>query len=161
MRTHQEPPSTLVGVISDTHGQLSRAAIQALEGVDQIIHAGDLDSHEILSQLERVAPVRAVRGNMDRREGLRQLQPSENVLVDQASIYVIHNLLDLDLNPEAAGFQVVIYGHTHVPENVHRNGILFLNPGSASFPRRGSKPTVARLRVRGNTVQAELIPLNG
>ena len=150
-RTH------LVGVISDTHGELPAAAIAALQGVEQIIHAGDFDNPEILAQLQQIAPVSAVRGNMDRGPWSRSLPVSTVVQIGEAQIYVLHSLEELDLNPAAAGFQGLIYGHSHRPEITDRSGVLFLNPGSAGWPRHGFPPSVALLRVTGLQLQAELI----
>ena len=160
MQISQSPPKFLVGVIADTHGQLASAAIQALQGSQLILHAGDLDTIDLLHQLEQIAPVRAIRGNMDRGEGVRALPVSDIVAVGEASLYILHDLAGLDLNPKAAGVQAVIHGHTHVPENTFRNEILFLNPGSASFPRRGSAPSVAILTVQGKKLKAEHIHLS-
>jgi putative phosphoesterase len=151
--------TTVVGVIADTHGKLSPGAIQALKGVELIIHAGDIDTNAVLEQLKRIAPVKAVRGNMDRRSGLPRFPTTEVVEVGEVRLYVLHNIEDLDINPKAAGFDAVIFGHSHQPENKDRSGVLFLNPGSASSPRRGTKPSLARLYIQGKNIQVEMINL--
>jgi putative phosphoesterase len=155
------PPqhTTVVGVIADTHGKLSQSAIQALKGVELIIHAGDIDTNAVFEQLKRIAPVKAVRGNMDRRAGLPRLPTTDVVEVGEVHLYILHNLEDLDINPAAAGFAAVIYGHSHQPENKDRGGVLFLNPGSASSPRKGTRPSLARLYIQGKNIQVEMINL--
>jgi putative phosphoesterase len=153
------PPTIHIGVIADTHGKLAPKALQALKGVELIVHAGDVQSITTLDQLSRIAPVKAVRGNMDRGHGVKNLPATEVVQVGETQLYVLHNLETLDIHPAAAGFDAVIYGHSHQPENKIRNGVLFLNPGSPSSPRRGSPPTVARLLIQGKILRAELIEL--
>ena len=149
----------LVGVISDTHGILRPEAIAVLEGVDLIIHAGDLGKVEILEGLQGIAPVVAVRGNVDRGVWADRLPKAEVVQVGGVSLYVLHILQELDLNPVAAGFRAVISGHSHQPGMEERNGVLYLNPGSAG-PRRFKLPaSLALMRVRGKSVEAELIAL--
>lgn len=155
-----KPPENrryLVGVLADTHGTLSQPVRLALGGCDLIIHAGDLHTPEILTQLEKIAPVKVVRGNMDRVKGVRHLPTSEVVLVGEASLYVLHNLEDLDFHPGRAGFQAVIYGHSHKPSIQDRKGVLFINPGSPVMPRGGSGCTVARLHIQGKDIQAEIV----
>jgi putative phosphoesterase len=147
-----------IGVIADTHGRLSPQAISALDGVAQLIHVGDFDNPEIFAQVKEIAPMRAVRGNMDRGDWSQSLTESEVVIIGEFSLYVIHNLLDLDLNPKAAGFDAVLYAHTHTPDVQHRDGVLFLNPGSASFPRATPLPSVAILTLN-NKLDAQIIEL--
>jgi putative phosphoesterase len=146
--------SILVGVIADTHGVLSEQVVQALQGVSQIIHAGDVDEVEVLEQLGRIAPVSAVRGNMDHGPGLEELPATQVVQVGEKSIYVLHDLGTLEIDPAAAGIQLVIYGHYHRPERKQRNGVLYLNPGSASFPRMGTRKSLALLRLRDGTIES-------
>lgn len=129
----------VVGVVSDTHGEVSPKAQKAIEGVDQIIHAGDFDSPEVYQFLKTLAPMQAVRGNMDRGPWANILPHSEIVTVGEVSFFVVHDQLDMDINPKAAGINIVVYGHTHIAEKIDRNGVLFLNPGSASYPRGGGK----------------------
>jgi len=141
-----------VGVISDTHGLLRPQALAVLKGSDYIIHAGDVGSPEIIGQLAEIAPVTAVRGNVDMEAWARKL-PESNVLeVRGVSLYVLHDLAQLDLNAAAAGFAAVISGHSHKPGHELRDGVLYLNPGSAG-PRRFKLPvTVARLHVAGSNL---------
>jgi uncharacterized protein len=148
-----------IGVISDTHGLLRAGAIAALEGADYIIHAGDIGDPAILTKLAAIAPLTTVRGNVDREPWTRKI-PASNVLkVGNISIYVLHNLNELDLNLEAAGFAAVVSGHTHQPKQDLRNGVLYFNPGSAG-PRRFKLPvTVGRLRVTGTKILGEVIHL--
>jgi hypothetical protein len=149
----------LIGVISDTHGLLRPEAVQALAGSELIIHAGDVGSPGILEALQAVAPVQAVRGNTDRGAWARKLPDREVVQVGGVLLYVLHNLYELDLDPVAAGFKAVIYGHSHRPDIDRRQGVLFLNPGSAG-PRRFTLPvTVARLHLQGTSLQAEVVHL--
>ena len=146
-----------VGVISDTHGLLRPEAVDALRGSERIIHAGDVGNPEILHQLAAIAPVTAVRGNIDEGAWARKLPETEVVDVGGISIYVLHNLDQLDLKPEAAGFAAVIYGHSHVPKQEMRNGALYFNPGSAG-PRRFKLPiSVGRLSVQRGKVLGEIV----
>ena len=148
-----------VGVISDTHGLLRPEALAALQGSDYIIHAGDVGDPEILVQLAKIAPVTAVRGNVDREKWAQDL-PATNVLeVGAAAIYVLHDVGQLDLDPRSAGFAAVIFGHSHRPSQEMRNGALFFNPGAAG-PRRFSLPvTVGRLRIAGSQLSADIVNL--
>ncbi len=149
----------LIGVISDTHGILRPEAIKALEGSDIIIHAGDIGASEVLEALHRLAPVAAVKGNVDRSGWARNLPETQVVEVGEMRLYVLHDVHALDLDPGAAGFHAVIFGHTHSPHLERRNGVLYLNPGSAG-PRRFTLPTtVARLKVTGNTLDVEIVEL--
>ncbi len=148
-----------IGVISDTHGLVRPQAVQALHGVDLLIHAGDIGKPEVLEALRSVAPVVAVRGNNDTGAWANELSETEVVEVGQVRIYVLHDVKALDLDPAAAGFRVVISGHSHRPSVVERSGVLFVNPGSAG-PRRFKLPiAVARLRVHGTSVDAAVITL--
>ena len=151
--------SIRIGVISDTHGLLRPEAVAALKGSDFIIHAGDIDEPVILETLSALAPVTAVRGNVDRGLWAKKLPISAVLEVGGVSIYVIHNLLELDLKPEAAGFAAVISGHTHVPKQEKKNGVLYFNPGSAG-PRRFQLPvSVGWLEVDDTKVMGELVEL--
>jgi putative phosphoesterase len=151
----------LIGVISDTHGLLRPEAVRALEGSERIVHAGDVGDPEILTELERIAPVSAVRGKVDRGVLAQTLPATEVVTVGAVDLYVLHILEDLDLDPAAAGFGAVIYGHSHRPSSTVRNGVLYLNPGSAG-PRRFTLPvTVARLKVSGRRLEAGIVELVG
>lgn len=150
---------TVIGVISDTHGLLRPEAIEALRGVRKIIHAGDVGEPEVLRELEKVAPVVAVRGNVD-GAWANHLPTTQVVEVDDISIYVLHVLQELDLKPEAAGFSAVVYGHSHQPKVEQKNGVLYFNPGSAG-PRRFRLPvTIGKLAVTQGSVSAEIIELD-
>jgi putative phosphoesterase len=148
----------LIGVISDTHGLLRPEAIETLRGAEHIIHAGDIGAAEILEKLATIAPVTAIRGNVDTAWASR-LPETEVLETGGISIYVLHDLAQLDLKPEAAGFEVVISGHSHVPTQETKNGVLYLNPGSAG-PRRFKLPvSVARLVIREGKITAEILSL--
>lgn len=139
--------STVVGVISDTHGLLRASAIAALHGVDLILHAGDVGDAAILDRLRTIAPTVAVRGNVDTSPWGRTLPETDVVEVGGRPIYMLHDRAALDLDPKAAGFAAVIFGHSHRPSAEERDGVLYLNPGSAG-PRRFTLPvTLARLTV--------------
>jgi len=151
--------ATIIGVISDMHGLLRPAALAALHGSDYIIHAGDVGDPAILQKLIEIAPVTAIRGNVDREAWARKI-PATNVFeVGGVSIYVLHNLQQLDLKPDAAGFSVVVYGHSHMPKQEMKNGVLYFNPGSAG-PRRFRLPvTIGRLTVREGEVSGEIVEI--
>jgi uncharacterized protein len=146
-----------IGVISDTHGLLRPEALTALQGSDCIIHAGDIGAAEILTKLETIAAVTAVRGNIDKGPWAKKI-PTTNVLeVAGVSIYVLHDLQQIDLKPEAAGFAVVVSGHSHVPKQEVKNGVLYFNPGSAG-PKRFRLPvSVGRLTVGDERVFGEIV----
>ncbi len=148
-----------VGVISDTHGLLRPEALAALQGSDYIIHAGDVGAPDILRQLAKIAPVTAVRGNVDREKWARDLPETNLVEVGTSAIYVLHDVSRLDLDPLAAEIAAVIFGHSHRPSREIRDGVLFFNPGAAG-PRRFSLPvTVGRLRLTGSQLSAEIVNL--
>ena len=121
----------IIGVISDTHGLLRPEALAALRGSDYIIHAGDIGDPTILKALAEIAPVTAIRGNVDRDPWAKKIPATNVVEVAGVSIYILHNLNELDLKPEAAGFQVVVSGHTHAAKSEIKNDVLYFNPGSA------------------------------
>jgi uncharacterized protein len=149
----------IIGVISDTHGLLRPPAVVALKGVDYILHAGDVGGPEILDALARIAPVTAVRGNVDIEPWANKLAETELIELGGIAIYMLHDLGRLDLKPEAAGMRVVVYGHSHQPKIEERNGVLYFNPGSAG-PRRFQLPVcVGKLRAENRTVRAELVEL--
>ena len=148
-----------LGVISDTHGLVRPEALAALAGVERIVHAGDIGNRDVLEALERVAPVTAVRGNNDRGDWAKKIPETEVVKVGGVSLYLLHDLHELDLEPRAAGFAAIISGHSHQPNVEERDGVLYLNPGSAG-PRRFKLPiSLARLTVAGKRVKAELVTL--
>jgi putative phosphoesterase len=151
--------SHLAGVISDTHGLVRPEALRALRGVELILHAGDVGAPEVLTALRTIAPLYLVRGNVDREDWARNLPKTQTIEVGGCMLYLLHDLHSLDLDPVAAGFRVVISGHSHQPSAVERDGVLFLNPGSAG-PRRFKLPvSVALLHLEGNSVRARLVEL--
>jgi hypothetical protein len=148
-----------VGLISDTHGLLRPEAAAALAGVDQLIHGGDIGNPAVLSALEAIAPLTVVRGNNDRAAWADSIPEAAVIEVDGVRIYALHDLNTLAIDPAAAGMQVVISGHSHRPKVSHRDGVLYVNPGSAG-PRRFSLPvSVARLDIDAGRVEATLVEL--
>jgi putative phosphoesterase len=151
--------SGVLGLISDTHGLLRESALSALAGCRLILHAGDVGSPEILPRLRTIAPVIAVRGNIDREAWARELPETAVVERGSVRIYMIHDVHDLDLDPAAAGFHIVVSGHSHKPSRTERNGVLYLNPGSAG-PRRFRLPiTIALLDLGAKPWGVEFIEL--
>ncbi|MGE5224247.1 MAG: metallophosphoesterase family protein [Omnitrophica WOR_2 bacterium] len=149
----------LIGVISDTHGLLRPEAIRALQGSTLIVHAGDAGNPEVLQTLQSIAPLTAVRGNVDRGGWADQLPLSAMIEISRARLYIIHNLDELTLNVKKEGFQGIISGHSHVPSIQWRDGILYLNPGSAG-PRRFKLPImVAQIEMVGNKPVPKFIEL--
>jgi len=149
----------IIGVISDTHGLLRPEAAAALVGVDHILHAGDVGGPEILDALARIAPVTAVRGNVDVEPWANALSEREVVELRGITIYVLHDLAELDLKPEAAGMRAVVYGHSHQPKIEEKNGVLYFNPGSAG-PRRFRLPvSLGKLWIEKGSLRAELVEL--
>ena len=148
-----------VGLISDTHGLLRPEAMAFLRGSDYIVHAGDIGDANVLKELNALAPVTAVRGNNDRGSWAEAVAESQVLQVDKVLIYVLHNVAELDLDPVAAGFQIVVSGHSHRPSVEERDGVLYVNPGS-SGPRRFKLPiAVAELDVAGHSVTARVVEL--
>src|SRR6202046_5186669 len=157
MTTNKKP--ILIGVISDTHGLLRREALDALRGSDEIIHAGDVGAPEILDQLRDIAPMTAVRGNVDKGAWAGELPETDVLESGGILIYVLHDLQQLDLKPQAAGFAVVVSGHSHVPKQEMRDGVLYFNPGSAG-PRRFKLPvSIGKLVVENGSVRSEIVTL--
>ena len=147
-----------LGVIADTHGLLRPSAVAALKGCSAIVHAGDIGRAELLDQLEVIAPVTAVRGNVDLKWA-RSLPDTADRVIAGLRIYVLHDLKELDFDPRAAGFDVVISGHSHRPNVERRDGVLYVNPGSAG-PRRFRLPVaVARIQVSGSSVEASIVQI--
>jgi putative phosphoesterase len=149
----------IIGVISDTHGLLRAEALAALRGSDYIIHAGDVGDPSILKELAKIAPVTVIRGNVDRETWARKVPATSVLELRDVSICILHNLAELDLKPEAAGFDVVVYGHSHVAKQETKSGVLYFNPGSAG-PRRFRLPvTVGRLTVKDGKVSGEIVEI--
>lgn len=152
-------PEYLVGLISDTHGLVRSEALDALEGVDLIVHAGDIGKPEVLKALKTVAPVAAIRGNNDTGAWAKPLPETKLLKVADKKLYIIHNIKELTCDPVARGFQVIISGHSHKPSISTRDGVLFVNPGSAG-PRRFKLPiAVGKLFIQRKKIEAELIEL--
>ena len=148
-----------VGLISDTHGLLRPEAVEALRGSDLILHAGDIGDPRILDELARLAPVRAVRGNNDRGAWAAAVPATDTVRIGAIGMYVLHDLAELAIDPVAIGCQIVVAGHSHKPVHDIRDGVHFVNPGSAG-PRRFSLPVaVARLSLEDDTIAVELVAL--
>jgi|SRR5579862_8682854 len=151
---------TKIGVISDTHGLLRPEAVDKLRGSDYIIHAGDIGDPTILDQLARIAPVTAVRGNIDRDKWARKI-PETNVLdLGTVHIYVLHDLQRLDIKPESTSFAAVVSGHSHVPKQETKNGVLYFNPGSAGPRRFRLSVCVGRILLQGSELRAEILELS-
>jgi len=149
-----------IGVISDTHGLLRPEALEALAGVDFIVHAGDIDAPAVIETLKQIAPVHAVRGNMDFGPLIGGLSETAVVEAGGRMLYVLHDLHRLDLDPAAAGFDAVIFGHSHRPHLEKKSGVLYVNPGSAG-PRRFGKPvSVARITVDNGRLSARIVELD-
>ncbi len=149
----------IVGVISDTHGLLRPEALTALQGSDRIIHAGDVGGPEVLAALSALAPVTVVRGNNDRGAWAKAIAATEVVEADGLLIYVIHDVKELDLDPVAGGFRIVVSGHSHRPAQEERDGVLWFNPGSAG-PRRFQLPiAVGRLTIAGGVARGEIMTI--
>ncbi len=148
-----------IGLISDTHGLLREEALEALRGSDLIVHAGDVGDPKILEALRQIAPVVAVRGNVDTAEWAKSLPETAVAVAGAVNIYVLHDSNSLDLDAKAAGFQVVVSGHSHKPGRSERDGVIYINPGSAG-PRRFRLPiTVARLHLGVTPWRVEFVDL--
>lgn len=149
-----------VGLISDTHGLLRPEAVKALQGAELILHAGDVGKPEILDELQKIAPVVAIRGNVDTAPWCGTLKETELVEAGAATFYLIHNIADLDLNPAAAGIHIVLFGHSHQPAQYKKDEVLYVNPGSAG-PRRFNLPiSLARLDLAKTPWAVEFMTLN-
>lgn len=149
-----------IGIISDTHGRLPRSVSNIFKNTDLIIHAGDIGDPDIIDALKQIAPVRAVRGNMDMGHWARQLPRNETIKVGRKQLYVIHDVYHLDINANATRYHGVIFGHTHQPQVEKQQGVLYVNPGSAVQPRYGYPPSVALLEIHDDAVKARLIDLS-
>jgi uncharacterized protein len=149
----------LVGIISDTHGLVRPEAVRALKGSELLIHAGDIGNPQVIEQLHEIAPTFVVRGNNDRGAWAAGLPVTQMVEVGELLFYVLHEISQLDVDPAVAGFAAVVSGHSHQPSIQFRDGVLYLNPGSAG-PRRFSLPVaVARVHVSGRQMRPEIVEL--
>jgi len=148
-----------IGLISDTHGLLRNSAKKALKGVDLIIHAGDIDTPDVLDRLKKIAPVSAVRGNMDVMTLAGPLPKTDLIEFEGIFIYAIHDIQKMDLDPAAAGISVVVFGHSHQPVIYNKDSVIFINPGSAG-PKRFKLPiSLGRLKVENGRIIPEIIEL--
>lgn len=147
----------MIGIISDTHGRLNQDAVDLFGNVDLIIHAGDIGAPEILETLKRRASLIAVRGNMDGGSWTNDLQDTRAVKVGKVLLYVIHDLGELNLDPKAGRYNAVISGHTHRSAIMEQDGVLYLNPGSASYPGDSHRATVALLRIKDTSLTASFV----
>lgn len=149
-----------IGLISDTHGLLRPEALAALQGCARIIHAGDIGKPEVLDGLRAIAPLEAIRGNIDTADWARELPERLDLRIGSLTLHVLHDLKLLDIDPLAAGIDVVIAGHSHKPKVERRDGVLYINPGSAG-PRRFSLPiSLALLQLNDGEAQVELVTLS-
>ena len=152
-------PVLRVGLISDTHGLLRPEAVTFLRGSDFIVHAGDVGDPKIIGGLENLAPVTVVRGNNDRGPWAEAIAETEVLKLNDVFIYVLHNIAALDLDPSAAGFRVVVFGHSHRPSSETRDGVLYVNPGSAG-PRRFRLPIcLGELQIADGSITARHVEL--
>jgi len=147
-----------IGVISDTHGLLREEALAALAGVDHILHAGDVGDPGILAALAKIAPVTAIRGNIDTYGACAELPATDAVELSDKLFYLVHSVHDLDIDPVAAGVAVVVSGHSHKPSLARRDGIVYLNPGSAG-PRRFKLPISIALVSLTDKIEARIVEL--
>jgi len=148
--TPSEQQSTMkIGVLSDTHGHLGQNIIEALTYTDLILHAGDIDGPEVLQTLRKIGKVLPVRGNMDYGAWAHDMPREEFVDLGGIIVYMIHDVNHISLNPAAADIRIVVSGHTHQPGIMKKNGVLYLNPGSASFPRGGYTASIALIEING------------
>ena len=162
MATQLDPAKPYaIGVISDTHGHLPHGVSKAFKQVDLIIHAGDIGDEAVLAQLAKLAPVVAVRGNMDYGKWAGQLPETEIIEIGQMVMVVLHIASRLTEDPATAGYRAVISGHTHRPDVYEKNGVTYINPGSASYPKFGQPGSAALIRITGASLSVEFIRLKG
>jgi len=159
VKTLEPKDSFFIGVISDTHGRIPSAIPKAFKNVDLIIHAGDIGDEMVLKTLSKIAPVVAVRGNMDFGRWAQQLPETELIQMGPMVLKVVHIADRLNPDPGVTGIRAVISGHTHRPEIYEKNGITFVNPGSASYPKFGSPGSAAMIRINDNNLSVKLIQL--
>ncbi|MEJ2100170.1 MAG: metallophosphoesterase family protein [Desulfobacterales bacterium] len=151
--------SYLIGVISDTHGHIPSGIPNAFKNIDLIIHAGDIGDKKVFDKLSKIAPVVAVRGNMDFGKWAGQLPEAEIIEIGPIVLVVLHIVNRLDADPAKAGFKAVISGHTHRPEIYEKNGITFINPGSASYPKFGQPASAALIQIKWDRLDVNIIHL--
>ncbi len=151
---------TTVGILSDTHGLLRLEVEQALSGCQHILHAGDVGDEQVLTRLGRIAPVIAVRGNMDHGSWSNSLPINEMVEIEGIFFYILHDLYQLDLDPSAAGIHVVVSGHTHQPEIFQKKGVTYLNPGSAGHRRCNCPISLARVRIENGATIPRIVEID-
>lgn len=152
-------PVRLIGLISDTHGLVRPQALDALRGVDLIIHSGDIGKSEVLAALKSIAPLHAIKGNNDRGAWAKKLPETKTISIGGTKLFLIHDVHELDFDPSERGIAAIISGHSHKPSVVTRDGVLFVNPGSAG-PRRFTLPVaVGLLRIADNKLRAAIIEL--
>ncbi len=158
-QSRKERPLRVIGLISDTHGLIRPEAIEALQGVDLVVHAGDIGKPEVLDALKAIGPLVAIKGNNDSGAWAKALPDTRLVQTADTRLFVIHNVKELDCDPATNGYDVIITGHSHKPSIVTRDGVLFVNPGSAG-PRRFKLPVaVGKLFIQNQKINAELIEL--
>ncbi len=141
-----------IGIISDTHGRLSDKVLELFKGAEAIFHAGDIGSPKVIEALEELAPVYAVSGNMDFGTLAERFPRKDYIELDGLFFHIMHEPYLLDIDPAAAGIDCVIFGHTHEPFCQERQGVLFINPGSATFPKRGNSPSVACCNIKDKKI---------
>lgn len=150
---------TTIGILSDTHGLLRPEVEEALAGCQHILHAGDVGDGQVLTRLKRIAPVMAVRGNMDHGSWSHTLPIREMVEIEGIFFYILHDLHQLDLDPYTAGIHVVVSGHTHQPEVFNKNGVTYLNPGSAGHRRFNYPVSIASVRIENGAAISRIIDI--
>jgi len=149
----------VIGCVSDTHGMLRPQLLELFQGVDLIIHAGDIGNPEILNELKKISRLVYVRGNMDYHGWANKINKTEVAQINSYSFYILHDIYNLDLDPVAANFNGVIFGHTHKPFSEFKNGVLYLNPGSAGPPRSNCPVSAALLYINNNSIRPEFFEL--
>ncbi|MBC2713256.1 MAG: metallophosphoesterase family protein [Desulfosarcina sp.] len=149
-----------IGILSDTHGLLRPEVEKALSGCDHILHAGDVGDQDVLDRLERIAPVVAVRGNMDTGSWSNSLPVNEMVEIGGVFFYILHDLYHLDLDPSAAGIHVVVTGHTHQPEIFQKDGVTYLNPGSAGHRRLNYPVSIGMIDSINGKMSARIVEID-
>ncbi len=148
-----------IGIISDTHGRLSDKCKDIFKQVDVIFHAGDIGSLSVIEELEQIAPVYAVCGNMDFGEIAKKYPRTDLIEINNLYFFLMHEPFRLNIDPKAAGVNCVIFGHTHIPEVQEKDGIFYINPGSASLPKWGRNPTVALCDIKGRDIKVDIVEL--